>query len=118
MSDPNTNQALHHLLGLTSWAEGANADNLAATATKAAGGTATRHYVTGVSGSFSAAAAGKELLLKDGATVIGRWYVHNQLHITFPVPIEISDNAAAEAVLAASGTLGVLGAVTLTGFTV
>jgi hypothetical protein len=118
MGEPNTTQALHHLLGLTSWAEEANADNLAATATKAAAGTGTRHYVTGISGSFSAAAAGKELQLKDGATVIGRWYVHDQLHVAFPVPIEISENAAAEAVLAASGSLAVLGAVTLTGFTV
>lgn len=118
MGAPNQTQALHHLLGITSWVEEANADNAAATASKAAGGAGVKHYVTSVSGSFSAAAVGKELQLKDGSTVIGRWYVHNQLHVTFPVPVEITANTAVSAVLAASGNLTEIGGVTLTGFTI
>jgi hypothetical protein len=102
--------------GVSGWSEVASADNLAATASRAAVA-GQSHYITGIAGSFSAAVAGKLLELKDGATVVWRGYVHNQLGLTFAKPIRISAGAAASLTLAASGTAGVLGAVSLTGYT-
>lgn len=101
-----------------SWTVTANADNAAATATKAAdSNTAARHYITSISGSFSAAVAGKLMTLKQGATEKGRWYVHNALVLAFDSPIELDANTAAELELAASGSAGQIGAVTMTGYT-
>ncbi len=97
------------------WTETATADNSAATATRAAeAGFA--HYVTGISGSFSSALI-KLMTLKDGSTVIGNYHVHNQRDIVFEPPVRISTGAAAVLSLAASGTGGQVGAVTITGFT-
>lgn len=97
------------------WAVTATADNAASTATKAAE-SGKSHYVTSISGSFSAAAI-KLLTLKDGTTVIGNHYVHNAFGLTFPNPIKLTSGNLAELSLAASGTAGVIGAVTLNGFT-
>lgn len=91
-------------------------DNAASTATQAAPGDGCRHFITSLSGSYSAAAI-KLLTLKQGTTVIGRWYVHNAFHIEFPTPVTLEPNTAANAELAASGTGGVTGAVTMTGYT-
>lgn len=98
------------------WIEKGSADNATATATKAAAA-GKRHYITSVSGSFTAAAAGKVLTLKDGTTVLGEWAVHNQFDQAFPLPIRATLGNAVSAELAASGTAGVLGKVTITGFT-
>lgn len=92
------------------------ADNAAATVTiadTAAGGQS--HYVTSISASFSAAIAGKLMTLKDGATVVGNYHVHNQRDIVFASPIEI--RGAAEVSLAASGAGGTIGAVTVSYYT-
>lgn len=100
------------------WIETANASNATATASRAADANSTsRHYVTGVSGSFSAAAAGILLVLKEGSTEIGRWYVHNALHVVFDTPVAIAPNTACSAELSAGGS-GVTGAVDLTGYTI
>lgn len=107
----------------TQWCLTATADNAAATVTKAgqagqnAFGEGISHYVTGIAGSFSAAAI-KLLTLKDGATVIGNWYVHNAFALTFPKPIKITAGNAVELSLAASGTAGTIGAVVLMGYTI
>jgi len=95
----------------------ANADNALATVTKAAeAGKA--HYVTGVSGGYSAAVAGGLLVLKDGITEIGRWYIHNALDLSFAdAPLKCTPGSAVSAELSASGTLGVIGAVNLTLYT-
>lgn len=98
------------------WTVTATADNGAATATKAAE-SGKAHYITGVSGGFSAAIAGKLMTLKNGTTVVGNFHVHNQRDISFPFPIRLDTGAAAELSLAASGAGGSIGAVTLTGFT-
>jgi len=93
-------------------------DNATSTATRAApdGGLST--YVTSVSGGYSAAAAGKTLILKEGSTEIARWYVHNSFSLSFPSPIKLQPGKVANLELEASGTGGVTGAVTLTGYTV
>ncbi|MAA66532.1 MAG: hypothetical protein CL581_17380 [Alteromonadaceae bacterium] len=92
--------------------------NATSTATKAApfGGLST--YVTSVSGGYSAAAAGKTLILKEGSTEVGRWYVHDSFSLSFSSPIKLSPGTVANLELEASGTGGVTGAVTLTGYTV
>lgn len=97
------------------WSVTATADNAAATATKAAEA-GKSHYVTSISGAFSAAAI-KLMTLKDGTTVIGNHYVHNASGFNFANPIKIASGNLAELSLAASGTAGVIGAVTLNGFT-
>lgn len=97
------------------WSVTATADNLAATATKAAE-TGKSHYVTSISGAFSAAAI-KLMTLKDGTTIVGNHYVHNEFGLTFPAPIKLTSGNLAGLSLAASGTVGVIGAVNLNGFT-
>lgn len=99
------------------WVEKSSADNAAATATHAASSGGQSHYVTAVSGSFDAAVAGVTLQLKDGATVLAEWQVHNSLHVDLPSPVKITPGAATSAVLAASGTPGVTGYVNLFGYT-
>lgn len=97
------------------WTEKASADNALATATHAAA-TGVRHYVTAVTAGFSAAAT-KTLQIKDGATVIYEIDVVNQQHFVFPSPLEMSENSAAVAELAASGGAGNVGKVSMAGFT-
>lgn len=99
-----------------SWSQTVTADNAAATATKA-GVAGKTHYVTSLHAGFSAAAVGKQLVLKDGADVIGTFFVHDQRDIVFPRPIAITAGNDVSAVLDASGTAGQIGAVVLTGFT-
>lgn len=93
----------------------ANADNAAATATRAAV-TDRQHFVTGISGCFSAAVAGARLELREGATVLQDFAVHNQFSEDFAHPIAIARGAACSAVLAASGTGGTVGRVNLRGY--
>lgn len=97
------------------WSITATADNAAATATRAAEA-GKSHYITAIFGSFSAAAI-KLATLKDGTTVIGNYYVHNADSVPLARPLKITSGAAAELSLAASGTAGVIGAVTLKGYT-
>lgn len=101
---------------VSTWTLTATADNAAATVTKA-GEAGKSHYITGIAASFSAAAV-KLLTLKDGATVIGNWFVHNTLALTFPKPIRITAGNAVELSLAASGAAGTVGAVVLMGYTI
>ena len=70
---------------LHSWVDVDTATNDVATATKAAPSGALCHFITGVSGSFSATASGIALTLKDGSTEIARWYVYDHFAIAFPV---------------------------------
>lgn len=98
-----------------SWADTDSQDNAAATATKAAV-TGEAHHITGVSASFSAAAIAL-LQIKDGTTVIWEDYVHNGLAREFVSPLVITAGAVANAVLAASGTPGLIGKVNIKGFT-
>jgi len=97
------------------WTETATADNAAATATKTAEA-GLSHYITSISGSFSAAAI-KLMEMKDGATVKGNYHVHNQRDVVFSNPFKITENTDAVLTLAASGGAGTIGAVTMTGFT-
>ncbi|MBT9177519.1 MAG: hypothetical protein DDT20_01853 [Firmicutes bacterium] len=52
-----------------------------------------------------------------GATTIGNFHVHNQRDIVFAKPLRLTMGSAAELRLAASGTAGVIGAVTMSGYT-
>lgn len=106
----------HLLKEFSEWSITTTADNAAATVTRPAEPGRT-HYITSISGSFSAAVAGKLMTLKDGTTVIGNYFVHNQRDVSLMEPIRLSPNSLAELSLAASGTATQLGAVTMTGFT-
>lgn len=98
------------------WSATATADNAAATVTRAAEAAGRVHYVTGISGSFSA--SGEKLMtLKSGTVVRGNYHVHNQRDVLFDPPLKMGTGEAVELSLAASGTAGTVGAVTLTGFT-
>lgn len=99
-----------------SWADTDNADNATATATKAAETNKT-HYITSVSGGFGSTVSGNTLILKDGSTEVARWYVYDTFAMVFPSPIELTEGNAANLELEASGTGGVTGAATLTGYT-
>lgn len=101
----------------TEWAVTAFGDNTAITASKAAE-PGKSHYITSIQGSFTASqTAGKDLTLEEGATVLFRIYTHSSVVIPFPTPFKLSEGQSADAVLAASGTAGQIGRVTLTGFT-
>ena len=99
-----------------SWIATDNADNAAATATKAAVA-AQRHYITSVAGGFDAAVSGATLILKSGSTELGRWNVYDTFALVFPSPIEVAAGTVANLVLEASGTAGITGAATMTGYT-
>lgn len=101
--------------GVTEWILTTSANNSAAIVAKFAV-SGKNHFITGISGSFSVAKI-KLMTLKDGATVIGNFYVHNQRDIIFDKPIKISTGAAVELSLDASGTAGEIGAVVMTGYT-
>lgn len=100
-----------------SWIETDNATNATATATRAATSGARSHYVTSIAASFSGSVAGVQLVLNEGATEIGRWYVHDVFALVFPSPIKIDPGNATSLVLSAGGA-GVVGSVTLNGYTV
>jgi hypothetical protein len=100
----------------SAWTVTATADNSAATATKAAEA-GYCHYITGISGSFSAAIAGKLMELKEDSTVKGNYHVTNQRDPVITHPIRLGPGLAAVLTLAASGAGGTIGAVTMTGFT-
>jgi len=101
---------------VSKWTETTTANNSAATATRTAE-SGKSHYVTSVHGSFSAANI-KLMTLKDGATIIGNFHVHNQRDVIFDKPVRITQGNAAVVELAASGTGGEIGAVTMCGYTV
>jgi hypothetical protein len=98
------------------WTLTATADNAVAAVTRPAEA-GRRHYVTGISGSYSAALAGLMRLLA-GVAVIGSFHAHNQRDIELAAPIELPENTAVTLDLAASGTLGQIGAVVLRGYTI
>jgi hypothetical protein len=99
------------------WSITVTADNAAATVTRAAEA-GRQHVITSIAGSFSVANAGKLMTLKDGATVIGNYHVMTVRDKEFDKPVKLSPNSAAELSLAASGTAGQIGAVTMTGYTI
>lgn len=103
-------------LDIRGWSEIDNQTNALATATRVAE-TGKRHQVTGVSGSFSAAAAGILLVVKDGTTEIYREYIHNAGGMSFPAPLDITEGAACSAELSAGGA-AVIGSVNLNGYTI
>lgn len=98
-----------------SWIETDNQTNALATATRAAI-VDQSHFITGVSGSFSAAAAGITLILKEGSTEKARWHVTNQFSEDFGSPIQLDPNNAANLELAAGGAT-IDGSVNLKGYT-
>lgn len=103
---------------ISSWVSQATQDNAAATATKAAPEGGISHYITSVSGGFSATKSGITLILKEGTTELARWYVYDEKTITFASPIKLSPGTVANLELAASGTLSTIGTAVMTGYTV
>lgn len=100
----------------TEWIEIANADNATATATRAAEAGKT-HYITGITGGFTVAAAGKLLTLNDDVTAIFNLPIHDSGGVMFSKPVEITAGNAASAALAAGGVAGTVGHVALMGYT-
>lgn len=101
---------------VSTWVVTASADNAAAVATQAAVA-GQSHYITSIAGSFSAANAGKLMTVEDGAGVVGNYHIHNQRELAFGKPLRLTAGNAATLRLAASGTVGQFGAVTMTGYT-
>ena len=97
------------------WAVTTTADNAAATAQKAAVAGST-HFVTSIHGSFSAAVT-KLMTLKSDVNLKGNFHVINSRDIVFDRPVAMNEGELAELSLAASGTGGQIGAVTMCGFT-
>lgn len=106
----------HTLLQEAGWSVTATGDNAAAAATRP-GEPGRSHYATYIGGSYSGAVTGGEMLLKDGAAVVGDYFVHDQRSIALTYPLRISEGADVSLALAAGG-LGVRGACTLQGYTV
>ncbi len=97
------------------WSVTANANNANAVVTKAAE-PGKSHYVTYIGGSYSGAVTGGELLLRDGATTVGDYFVHDQRGIPLTFPLKMTEGNEVSLALAAGG-LGVRGACTLQGYT-
>ena len=104
---------LDELLGRAeaTWSVTTAADNASATVTRA-GESGKSHYITQVSGSFSAAAT-KLLTLSDGGTVVANLHVVNQRDVVLARPLKLTAGQAAAVTLAAAGSAGVVGAVTV-----
>ena len=97
------------------WTETDSKDNVLATAAHALEASK-RHFITSISVAYSAAAIGL-VQIKDDTTVIWDMYVHNQLHMTFPKPLQGTIGQAVSVELAASGAGGVLGKANISGYT-
>lgn len=100
----------------SSWVATANADNATATASQAApaGGS---NYIRSIHVGYTNANAGKLATLKFGTTTKGTFNVHNSRDIYFGDDGLKVDTASAVSVeLAASGTAGQNGHVTIVGF--
>lgn len=99
------------------WHVTTSADNATATATKAAI-TGQRHVITHITASFDNTAANKLVSIFDGTTLIDKFAVTTTgVSIAFPHGLRLSSGNKAEATLAASGTGGTTGYLTLHGYT-
>jgi hypothetical protein len=99
-----------------SWVESAQATNGLASATRAAPAGGMSHYITSVSGTFSATTTVQLMVLKQGSTIVARWHTRGGFELAFSSPIRIDPAVAVTLELPAGGS-GVVGAVTLTGYT-
>ena len=100
-----------------SWVETDLDTDAIVTATRAAPGSgALSHYITSISGSFSAAVSGAKLELKQGSTVLATWHVYNEFLLVLPSPIKLAPGTVANLVMAAGGS-AVVGVVDMTGYT-
>jgi hypothetical protein len=107
----------HHTpLRESEWSATATGDNAVAAVTRP-GEPGKSHYITYIGGSYSGAVTGGEMLLKDGAALVGDYFVHNDRGIALTYPLRISEGVDVSLALAAGG-LGVRGACTLQGYTV
>lgn len=91
-------------------------DNATATALANSAGANQRYYITGIDASYSTSGTSGLLQLKDGNTIIWEQYIHNSAEINFPSAVEITKGNSVSAVLAASGSAGVIGKVNLRGY--
>lgn len=92
------------------------ADNATATVSSGAPPSGQSNFITHLSGSFSVAqTTGKLMQLLDGATVKWQGHVFNDRDVIFTNPVKIHGNAQLN--LAASGTAGQIGAVSLGWYT-
>ncbi len=97
------------------WIETDTGTNAAANAQRAAPSGGLSHYITTISGTFDSV-ADADMILSEGATELARWHVYDAFALVFPSPIKLSPATLADLELAAGGT-GVVGSVTITGYT-
>lgn len=90
-----------------------SADNAAATITLAAPAAGVAHYVWGIIAGFVGGAATKLLTVKDDVTVKENIAVVNSMSTERAKALKITDAKALEVSLAASGTAGIIGYVTV-----
>lgn len=98
---------------MAGWVETATGTNAIATASRASAAVH-RPVIYGVSASFSAAAT-QLLQIKNGATVVWEGYIYTSRDVTFPAGIALPAGSTITAVLAASGSAGIVGKVSLHG---
>jgi len=99
-----------------SWIETATETNATAIPTRAAPAGGMSHYIVSLSAGYDAEGIVGSLTLKQGATVVGSWFVHGVMGMVFPSPVRI-DPASAVTIELEAGGVGVVGAATLTGYT-
>jgi hypothetical protein len=97
------------------WSITAKGDNAVAVATRP-GERGKSHYVTYIGGSYNGKVGGGEMLLKDGAQIVGDYFIHDQRGVPLTYPLKIAEGNEVSLSLAAGG-LGVRGACTLQGYT-
>lgn len=106
----------HDTLVVTAqWSVTATAVNATAVATRP-GEPDRSHYITYVGGSYSGKVGGGEMLLKDGPSTVGDYFVHDARGISLSYPLKITQGNDVSLSLAAGGPV-VKGACTLQGYT-
>ena len=101
----------------STWIETANADNATATASRTARA-GQSHYIKSIHVGYTNANAGKVATLKFGTTTKGTFNVHNSRDIFFgDQGLKVDTGSAVSVELAASGTAGQNGHVTIVGYT-
>lgn len=103
------------MAGRTEWVEEASATNTTGTATHAAESERT-HVVTMITASYEGNVDGL-LTLLDGTTTVLRIQVHDDFQLSLAYPIRLTEGNKAEATLEASGGAGVVGYVSIGGYT-
>lgn len=102
--------------GVTTWSALGNADNALVTVTQAADARGRSHRVTTILASYSGVSTGL-LRVLQAAVPIAEYVIVNNAVINFSEPLMVGASSALSVTLAASGTAGIIGRVTVVGYT-